>query len=446
MISNIRLRNYGPFSDVEFDLEKKKGEPNAVALVYGENGAGKTKLIDSVEFLKETAHTHIGPQRAMALAAEREDIGTGRGEIGEALSALLSVLSKNAAQSSREANLQRTVCGRMTPDSDGMSATYGFILDGKRFSYCMEFDSGGKLIGESLDGPISSRAGNIYTIRSSGNGPDIRLSPSFLKDDGFRKEMIGTIERYWGNDTFLGILNEQYILCNESFMGRNVLGSFDRFRRYVDSITVFPSQEECDLCEGVIDVSDSERLDAAESAYNAFFKSIDGNIKGVRYRREESENGIRYHLVFDRRISGRIVGIDYEDESDGYRQLARMLPVISKMEGGDTVLIDGFDSGIHEMMVWKLMERIRACDEGQLIATTHDTELLDDFEPSSAYVIQVDRNGFRKILPLNRIARTQRTNSVRSQYLRGCFEGIPYIGDVDLEDISSRFEGKKIRR
>ncbi len=446
MISNIRLRNYGPFSDAEFDLEKKKGVPNAVALVYGENGAGKSRLIDSVRFLKETAHTHIGPQRAMAMAAERENSGTGGGEIGKALSTLLEVLSKNAAQYSRDTNLQRTVRGRMTRGSDGMSATYGFILDGKRFSYGMEFDGEGILIGESLDGPISSRTGNIYTIRSSGNGLEIRFSPSFLKDDGFRKEMIGTTERYWGNDTFLGILNEQYILCNESFMGQNVLGSFDLFRRYVDSITIFLSQDECDLCEGVIDASDSKVLDAAESAYNAFFTSIDGNIERVRYRREKSENGIRYRLVFDRRISGKVVGIDYEDESDGYRQLARMLPTISKTAGGATVLIDGFDSGIHEMMVWELMERIRGYNKGQLIATTHDTELLNDFEPSSSYVIQVDKDGFRRILPLNKIARTQKTNSVRSQYLRGCFKGIPYIGDVDLEDVSARFEGKRVRR
>ncbi len=123
-----------------------------------------------------------------------------------------------------------------------------------------------------------------------------------------------------------------------------------------------------------------------------------------------------------------------------------MLPAIARTAGGGTVLIDGLDPGIHEMMVWELMERIRGYDEGQLIATTHDTELLDDSEPSSAYVIQVDKDGFRMIMPLNRIARTQRTNSVRSQYLRGCFKGVPYIGDVDFEDISARFEGKKVRR
>ncbi len=222
VISNIRLRNYGPFSDVEFDLERKKGEPHAVALVYGENGAGKTRLIDSIAFLKETAHTRIG------------------------------------SQSSKRTDLQTAVRERMMPGSDGMSATYGFLLGGKKFSYGMEFDGGGGLIAESLDGPISSRTGNIYSIGSSGKDLEIRFSPSFLKDEGFRKEMIEAIGRHWGNDTFLGIMNEQYILCDESFMERNILDSFDRFRRYVDSMTVFPSRDGCDLCRGIIDAADSK--------------------------------------------------------------------------------------------------------------------------------------------------------------------------------------------
>ncbi len=456
MISTIKLQNFGPFSDVEFDLERRKGEPNAFAMVYGENGAGKTRLIDSIEFLKETAHTYLGPQRAEALSAEKMNTeiptdASKRKEVDKALLSLIDALSKDLSLSLKEASIQKTVRGRIMPGSDGMSTSYEFLLDGRRFTYSMEFGGDGKLIGESMRAPITSRICDIYAIKSSENGLDIQISPSLLKDDGYRDEMIETIKRYWGNNTFLSIMNDQYIIKNETFMAQNVLDSFDRIRRYIDSIVVVFSSKDTiridgfDYCQGIAEISDTKRLDDAESAYDAFFKSIDGNIKHVHYRREAIDSGITYSLVFDRRISGRIVSINYEDESNGIKKLARMLPAIALTSGGRTILIDEMDSNIHDLMIAELMERIRGYLEGQLIITSHNTELLDDSEPSSIYIIQVDRKGFRKILPMNKIARAQKTNSIRRLYLRGCYEGVPYVGDVDLENVLSKFTGTRKR-
>lgn len=412
MISNIKLRNFGPFADAEFDLRGKKGEPLPMALVYGENGSGKTRLFDSVVFLKETAHASVGSDMA-----GEDDEGTGDGAT----------------------SLRRIVRRRMMPGSDGMSATYGFLLDGRRFVYSMEFGRDGTIIGESLDGPVASHSVNIFAIGSSRDGPDIRLSPSFLKDGKLREETARAIRRCWGKSTFLGIMNDRRIACD-----RYVPDSFERFRRYIDSIAVVvPSNDGTDPCQGIVDASDTGKLDAAESAYDSFFRSLDGNIEGVHYRRERTGDRVMYRLVFERRVSGRTVDVDCEDEAEGFRQLARMLPAMAKTAEGCTVLIDGFDSGIHEMMVWELMERIRGYGTGQLIATTHDTELMDDLGPASVYVIRVDKDGFRSILPIDGMEDAERTGSNRNRYLRGCFEGIPYIGDVDLDDISAGFEGEK---
>lgn len=456
MISKIRLYNFGPFSDAEFDLMRRKDEPQTMAMVYGENGAGKTRLIGSVRFLKETARTYVGPQRAGIITSELTEFGiTGgdadRKELNAVLEDLLGVLSRKAPLSPREANLRKVVRRYMMPGSDGMSVSYEFLIDGMRAVYVMSFDAEGFLVGESMDAQIGSRIMNVYTISSSDGGPDIRFSPSFFRDSEFRDEMTATIERYWGNDSFLSIMNDQYIIKNESFMNRAVLDSFDKVRRYIDSITViFPSRDTdsqggYDLCQGSVPSSESGLLDAAESAYDAFFRSIDGGIRGVRYDRKETDGGIRYSLVFDRRISDRVVSIPYSQESNGIRKLARMLPAMAKTAGGGTVLIDEMDSNIHDMMIAELVERIRGSIDGQLIFTSHNTEILDDSDPSTVYVIQVDRSGFRKIVPLKKAAKIQKTNSVRRQYLRGCFEGVPYIGDVDLRDVLKRFSETGMR-
>lgn len=454
MISSIELRNFGPFSDIAFNLEKSKDEPNEIVMVYGENGAGKTRLIDSIEFLKETAHTYIGPQRAEALNAKIANIGvtahnSERMDLDKALSDLIDALSKNLSKSLKETGIQKTVRGRMMPGSEKMSATYEFLLDGKKFIYSMGFDGNGRLVTESMRAPITSRICEIYSVESSAGELAIRFSPSFLKDDNFRNDIIEMVRRYWGNNTLLSIMNDQYIVNNESFMSRNVLDSFDRIRRYIDSIAVVFSSRDAitidgfDYCRGIAKDSDTKKLNDAESAYDSFFRSIDGNIKHVYYNKRATDHGIAYSLVFERRVSGQIVSIDYEDESNGIKKLARMLPAIALTAGGRTILIDEMDSNIHDLMIVELMERIRGYLEGQLIITSHNTELLDDSEPSSIYIIQVDKDGFRKILPMNKIARTQKTNSVRRLYLRGCYEGVPYIGDVDLEDVLSRFAGTR---
>lgn len=58
LIRKITLDGFKSFSHFEFDLaEGEVGREGGVALVYGENGAGKSQLIESLAVLKMTADT-----------------------------------------------------------------------------------------------------------------------------------------------------------------------------------------------------------------------------------------------------------------------------------------------------------------------------------------------------------------------------------------------------
>lgn len=57
MISYIKLKNFKSFSDVQLDLRGAHGFPKKVALIYGENGSGKSNLMLAPLFVSQTFET-----------------------------------------------------------------------------------------------------------------------------------------------------------------------------------------------------------------------------------------------------------------------------------------------------------------------------------------------------------------------------------------------------
>ena len=101
---------------------------------------------------------------------------------------------------------------------------------------------------------------------------------------------------------------------------------------------------------------------------------------------------------------------------------------------GQTVFIDEMDDGIHDLLFAKIIDSLRDVMQGQLVITTHNTTLLEYLEPKEVYVIQKDIEANTLIECVNNYEqRTQKTNSIRSKYLRGDYEGIPHVDAFDAE-------------
>lgn len=445
MFSRIVLHNFLSFSDVEFDLERVRGEPRRIAMVYGENGSGKTNLIESVMFLRDSARMHrtYEPERGTdcSISAVVTPVSEGMNEMA---SEFFTALMRSIPPEDREPSLSRTVRGYMTSGAADMSAGYSFYVDGRRTEYGMRFDADGKLVEETLRTVIGSKFGNLYAVSNDGNGISVRMSPSFITDAGYRREVQGLIDRYWGGSTLLGILNDQYATKNRDFMARRVSRTFDDIRRYIGSVVVcMPSDSVSEFSypkywDGWTSRPDAMDFASLEDAYSSFFGSVDGTTVRVRYETEKVGADTHYYLVFDRKVGGGICSIPYRQESSGIRKLARMLPAIAATARGRTVFIDEMDPGIHDIMMSELMESICESNRGQLIFTTHDTELLENADPDSAYALSVDPDGLRSMRPFKKVSRVQKSNSLRRQYLRGAFTGVPYVGYINLDGIASR--------
>ncbi|WP_155832132.1 AAA family ATPase [Companilactobacillus nodensis] len=146
---------------------------------------------------------------------------------------------------------------------------------------------------------------------------------------------------------------------------------------------------------------------------------------------------IRYELYEKKRISNKIVEIPFALESNGTKRLLDLFPLFLNAVNGNTVIIDEIDQGIHDLLIDRIIDNIKEDITGQLIFTTHDTQVMKQLDVSSLYVIQVDSEGNKRIVNISKASKGKiaANNNIQKLYLDGYFAGIPYSDDVDFYDI-----------
>ena len=425
-LKTIRMKNFLSFNNICFDLSGKKGEILKYAFVYGENGSGKTNLLQSLTFLKESSETFLRDQKASNIPNIKQ-------EILKALSGLnveIDFYSTDIMSMASEY--------RMIGAEEDMALEYVLDIDGSETTYHMEFDSSGRLILESLESVINVRRGNIFTIESG----SYRFNSNLFSTE-YRKNMNELLDKYWGKHTFLALIFGEYRSSNQSYMEKNVAKNMLDFLRCLDSIVVAGKNHividdygSLLLPRGMIPKKDSKLLDTVAGTLSRFFTRLYTDVTGVYFRTDDVENNlVRYQLMFKKRITGEIRDIPADRESSGTKRLINVLPYLLDCADGKIVLIDEIDSGVHDVLMRDLLHQVIPEVTGQLIATSHNTLLLEESTADNAYVIRIDRKGYKDISSLASIERPHKGTSVAKRYVAGCYSGIPIIADIGLRDI-----------
>lgn len=216
------------------------------------------------------------------------------------------------------------------------------------------------------------------------------------------------------------------------------IGDSEERGKYRVSNKIFPN-----LLNGKIKKEEEEELVLVEDFLNEIYTNLYSDIKNIYYDKKIEGEEIEYRLFSQKMIGGSIRNIDFGLESTGTLNILNLIPSLYEAVRGRVVILDEFDSGIHDIMVRNLLTSVNEYINGQLIITTHNTLLMEsDIDSDSIYFISIDELGNKEILCLNDYEkRTHPNHNRRDLYLRGIYNAIPLVRELDfdeLEDILSK--------
>ena len=131
---------------------------------------------------------------------------------------------------------------------------------------------------------------------------------------------------------------------------------------------------------------------------------------------------------------------EYLDESDGTQRLFDLIPLFYEHNGNRVIFIDEIDRSLHTNLTRKFLElfyKLTEDDTSQIIATTHDNNLLDLDLVRQDEIWFVKRKGDHSsnLYSLNRY-KERYDKKIDKEYLLGRYDAIPVFDDEVLEDLN----------
>jgi len=252
------------------------------------------------------------------------------------------------------------------------------------------------------------------------------------------------IAKYWGKHSLLGIIENEYKDSNSEYFFNRVSNNLIEFIEFLNSLSCQiyigdRGQRKClsashemffNLERGEIEEKESTDIEMVEEFLNEVFTSLYSDIKKVYYKCTKKEEKIKYELFFKKKIGNGLKDISFKMESRGTLKLLSLIPLIYEAVKGQTVIIDEFDSGIHDLLIQKLILSISEYIKGQLIITTHNTILMESGIPNdSIYFLLVNESGDKQVACLTdyKNRRTHPNNNIRSLYIKGIYDAVPVM-------------------
>ncbi|MGF7138386.1 AAA family ATPase [Roseimarinus sediminis] len=195
-------------------------------------------------------------------------------------------------------------------------------------------------------------------------------------------EVVSFIDVYNWFDKKLTVLKPDSKFAGLNFIGDDIAMSltFNSFLNVFQTGINNVTSEEIDLAS--FDIPKKIKEDLTKNIEKA--KTIIFEINGITYSLKKNESneykmkkiGLE-HLTDE----GSSIVFDIEDESDGTQRLFDFIPAIHELSKTDsTFIIDELDRSLHSKLTYGIFElflKLTENNESQLIATSHESLLLD---------------------------------------------------------------------
>ena len=441
MFTYVKAKNFKSLKDIEFNLNKTKTKTNQFISIYGENGSGKTNIVEIFKLLQQSTMS-----RAIDIAMNK--MPKQFWKIQEEMSDQLPTEIKQIFQLSF--NLKEY---RMLDEEEATEIEYGFKINNKDGFYYIKFND--EIIEEKLYYMAGKQRAYLFQINKENNKIIKNLNKNIFINEKYNEELIDGIDKYWGKYTFLSLLSFETIEKNKDYINnnisKNIIEVIDRIwlmTVHVDkgALKIMPDgfvkvRKLNNIQKGIVKKDKLPEIKKYENVLNIFFTQAYADIKEVKYEINEKEDRIHYELYFNKMIGGQIKSIPSRLESDGTRRILNQFDTIIGSLLGETVIIDEIDNGIHDVLMKNIIMSIKDEITGQLIITTHNTLLLEILPKENIYILSSDRNGNKTINSIKEYGiKIQKNNNARDLYFKGVFGGIPTTNYIDFEEIKYALE------
>lgn len=448
MFTNLKLKNFKSFKNVEVDLQSKKNISKPLVIIYGENSSGKTTLTQALltlrrtmatmqlrEMLKDLLDDKINPPENFPLKSEF----------------VLELLKSKLSPIGIESIIKDY---KLINSTENMSIEYEFNIDGGNGSYYLETDNT-KVVKECLEFTINKNKGCYFNI----DHDNMYINENIFESKDFNELIKSQVEMYWGKHTLLSILNfemedkaDAYINSTISTNLIKLITSFaninflipkdmDGQKLYLNSENKLFGQ----LVSGTIAKDENKKLDMLERLINEFFKSLFNDVVKAFYKKSNIDENIEYQLFLRKHIEDYEYDINFELESNGTKEIMNLLPYLVSAVSGSCVIIDEYGIGIHDLLSDKLLAAIGNQIKGQLIITTHNTLLMDDMNinPEALYFIMNDKTFKKSVKCVTEIEERLHPNyNYRKRYFSNSLykDALPDLKNcIDLESLASLY-------
>ncbi|HJD98469.1 AAA family ATPase [Levilactobacillus brevis] len=454
MFTALHFENYKSFRKLDLNLQSGTKPKNLVA-IYGENGSGKTNIVSAFTNLRQSIDTVNGQEMLAQLQKEMFDTKPeGKANLEK------DFFRKIINEQTVSPTLRDIFLDTQTIDSQAdMKIRYDFKINEKNGYYELIFkkgDDGLYLASEALHYLIKKATGEIYHITGDEAGKiTVKWSPSLFSKKSVGDLVFDNVQRLWGKHTFLAIFNNIRVNNNRKYLQDNVASGFlavlKNFRRLAYRVDNRSGQVNFakllrNFSHGELTENDANlrRLTVTESVINKYFVPLYSDMMQLFFRKTGHEDGkLSYELFEKKRVGGKLIEIPFRMESHGTKRLLELLPLLLNAVHGETVVIDEIDQGVHDLLIDRLIDNVRDDLQGQLIFTTHDTQVMKQLDLANVYVIQSDATGNKRVISLANSGQSVAVhNNVQKLYLEGYFSGIPYADNVDFFDILQDLEVK----
>lgn len=441
MFTYVRAKNFKSLKDIEFNLNKTKARTNQFISIYGENGSGKTNIVELFKLLQQSTMS-----RAMDIAMNK--IPKEFWKIQEEMSDQLPTEIRQIFQ--LLFNLKEY---RMLDEEEPTEIEYGFKINNNDGFYYIKFDD--EIIEEKLYYMAGKQRAYLFQINKENNKIIKNLNKKIFVNEKYNEELIDGIDKYWGKYTFLSLLSFETIEKNKDYIdnniSKNIMEVIDKIwlmTVHVDkgALKIIPDglvkvRKLNNIQKGIVKKDKLPEIKKYENVLNIFFTQAYADIKEVKYKINEKEDRIHYELYFYKMIGGQIKSIPSRLESDGTTRILKQFDTMIGSLLGETVIIDEIDNGIHDVLMKNIIMSIKDEITGQLIITTHNTLLLEILPKEYIYILSTDYNGNKTINSIKEYGiKIQKNNNARDLYFKGLFGGIPTTDYIDFEEIKYALE------